>query len=606
MPQRYFTVEEVGTRYIDPISRQIIRSTLSRLGLWEYFGLGIFINNQRTAISRDDDGQGNIRMGNNRCDVEIETHFNPTDQMWDRAMDYNSPSYGTSKRWVGTYESIFNDPEVGVSIQELTKPFGMTMTFRLTFKSFDAAQKARDRIDTLCNGDVVNQSHDIVYSYPIGQDLSGILGNIYRARSSLNTTYGFNQYVNMMAQSQIGYDVNKYDIGQGKQVTEWVVKKQQLDCLALMQCTQSGPIPEMQEDVSDAWSVEFTYQFQAGRPQTLQLTFPVLIEQNPLPREYFIPNKIDWIAGLVGSMQNATFNAVLRRYSDYRNGDVFLIRFPDYDDWTPPAQSILARYKYSPLCMGITQIDPTKPTTVCLNDLGDVSFSNEVKAILAQHSGTDLFGFEGLFNVSVYANNIRVDPSLLSFDPETLTISYTVTRTTCVYRVVISEAMTVRTLHPKWLEVVLQYRYYYPMTIARSLDYLVKMGRYHTVASGLADIVDKLIRHKGLDSYIQAMIDQGEADGSLYQFTQTANQFADYISNTRAKRSSNETESDQNSKTLYDVFVALLVKNNVIAASQIPEKFIQSRKGYPYGPGSGGFTQFNLPLRIFNTVLTAG
>lgn len=174
MAQIAFTVKETGTLYIDPITNQVIESLMRRLGLWDYFGLGVYINNQRTSVSVDGDGQGNIRMGNNRLDVGVTTHFNPSSQMWERTVPYNASGEGISRTWKKNYQSIFEDKAVGVSINELTVPFGWEFSFELTFKSYDSAQMALDRILSISSGDIFNWTHDIVYSYPIELPLMGI------------------------------------------------------------------------------------------------------------------------------------------------------------------------------------------------------------------------------------------------------------------------------------------------------------------------------------------------------------------------------------------------------------------------------------------------
>lgn len=607
MSDLYFTVREIGPRFIDPITQQLIQSVMYQLGLWDYFRYGVYIDNQRMAVSADDDGEGNMRMGNNRLDVGVETHYNPNDQMWYQPMSYNLPAYGTSKTWRKNKETIFADPAVGVSVQEFTAPFGLTMNFKLTFKSYDSAQVALDRIMTFAHGDVVNQTHDIEYTYPVDLSFMAVLNQVWRARASLNKKYSFYQYTNMMARAKFGFEVNRYDIGQPKPRSEYVVKKRQIGCLALMQCDQDSPTPVMQDSVPDAYTIEFTYKFQSGRPQTLQVEIPILVEQTPLPAVLFNKPTQTWCDTIVGSMQNSTFDKVIRSFSDFRNGDLFLLRFPEYDTFTPPRGTMLDVNKFNPLLIGVTPVDVTEPNVVDLNELYDVELAAPVKDLLSQHTAEDLFGYGGVFNLSVYSNNIQLDPSMMDFDPTTLRLTFKATRPLNTYRMVLSEAMTVRTLDPKWLDVILKYRYFFPMTIFRSLKFLTDMG-YYTVQSDnkLINLIDRLTQYGRLDEVLKDMVNAKKTTGQIFQFTQTSTQLADYMSNTQAQLNpAVDTKDDRLAYTVFDVFCDTCIAKGFITADQRPPKYLLTPKGYPHGAQQGGFYAFNAPLRIINTTIEA-
>ena len=604
MSDAFFTVKEVSTRFIDPVVEQLMYSLMNKFGLRDYFNNGYYVFNGRTAVSKSDDTQGNMRMGNNRCDVTVETHMNPSVQMWDRLVDYNVPAYGTSKLWTDRYEKLWEDRDVGVNLIEFTVPFGVTMNVVLTFKSYDAAQTALDRITTLASGDVANDVHDITYSYPIELPLIGLWGRVYDARKSLNQSLTFYQYVQKFMLAQMAVNVNKYDVTRATQDTEYVFKKYQLSCLAILQCDQESPEPAMQDDVADAWTVSFSYKFQSGRPQTIKMSYPPVVEQTVLPNIMFAKPNPGWFERIAGSFQNATFTRAFRNFVDIANDTKVIFRFPKYDDWNPPYNTLQDRYKFDQIMIGIVCADTNRQGSMSFNDLGPVTLHPMVLTLMGQHTQDDILSMTGLFNITVYVDDIQLDNSLVSFDPTTLTVSFLADRPTGIYRVMLSEAADIRTIDPKWQDTILQYRYFFPMTIFRNLNYLVSMGRYCVRGdNALINLIKRLNQTDKLSYYLEKMVSGGYTDGTIYHYTQTSTQFADYITDTRAHMDRDTTsDADYVKDTLFDVLMSMLIADGFISAAQKPREYLRLPNGYPYGAGAGGWVSFNTPLRIQQTV----
>ena len=602
MPQLYFKVSETANRIVDPVVDQIKESLLKQYGLEEYFDSSEYIDNDRTAPTDETDGEGNVRFGNNRLDIQVETHYNPASQMWDTTVDHNNGTYGQSRLWANQYESIFNDSEIGTSVQELTTPFGLTLNVTMQFITYDAAMNALDTLLANNHGEVVSHVQDLSYTYPVPLTLMSALYAVFKNRSEYQSI-GFQRYLQLFSSQRFGFDVRKYDLDKPDPETEFIVRKVQMNCLAVLTCDQDKPEVEKMDMAPAAYNVAFTYRIQFGRPQTLQLTMPVCVENKPLPPILFQKPDMSFYKKLVGSMQTATFNSVVRRLDSGPDMDATLIRLPDYDDWTPNG-GLTKAYHYSALFIGVLQITPGTPSTIDLNDLGGITFSPQIKTILGLHTADDLFGVEGLYNVTIYSNDIQVDRSLLDFDPETLTVSVIGNKIKNIYRIVISEALDVKTVNPKWYPVLIQYRYYYPMTIQRSLAYLTSLGYYAiTPDHTLLKLINKVKMRGLLDPIIQSMIASKRVDSKIYQYTQTTEQFADYLTNTRAKVFSTDADTIKESSTLFDVFCAVCIKSNLITETTLPDKYLRTPKGYPYGAGQGGFYEFNVPIRVWNVVI---
>lgn len=598
MPQLYFKVAETATRVIDPVVEQIKNTLIDQFGIAAYFAGNQFIDNDRFAPTDDTDTQGNMRFGNNRMDVEVETHYNPSSQLWDMTVPHNHGAYGQSTMFANQYESVFNDPAVGVSVQELTVPFGLTLTFKLQLLTYDAAQNILDAILASSHGELVNRVHDLTYSYPVPLTMMAALYCVYKNRSSLQDM-GFQAYLKNFSSDRFGLDVLKYDLGKPNPETQMVAHKVQMNCIAQLTCDQDKPEVEKTEMANAWYNLEFTYKIQFGRPQRLQVTLPVAVENQPLPPYMFEKSFKGYYDHLVGSMQTKSFNSVMRHLGASTDMSATLIRMPEYDDWVP-RNSIVRKYKYSAIMIAVLQMNPGGPTTVSLNDLGDVALSDEVKTILSQSTADDVFGLEGLFNISVFSNNAPVDRFNMDFDPDTLTVSVNATQKINIYRIVLSEAMDIRTVNPKWYPTVLQYRYYFPMTIMRSLDYLISIGTYAvTPDQGLLSLIRKVKSRGIFDNILEAMVNAGRVDNKIYQYTQTTEQFADYITNTRPHVFETDPPDMVDSLTLFDVFCAICIQIKMLTPENVPQKYLRTPKGYPYGQGQGGFYDFNLPVRMW-------
>jgi hypothetical protein len=137
----YFNVYEIGRRYVDPITKQIVYSVIDQLGVQDYFDKSYYIHNSRTAVSVNNDESGNMRMGDRRVDVEVDIHLNPDNgQLWQMATPGNRLVYGTAQRWQHAYEKIWCDPTICCCINEHTVPYSVILNFELTFKEYDKAQ----------------------------------------------------------------------------------------------------------------------------------------------------------------------------------------------------------------------------------------------------------------------------------------------------------------------------------------------------------------------------------------------------------------------------------------------------------------------------------
>ena len=607
MNNMFFNINEVGIRYMDPIIEQLTYSILRKLEVMDFFHDSVYIDDNRRAISQPEDTQGNTRIGDRRVDVEINSHLNPdSGQLWDMNTPYNTIGSGTCARWYQYYEKIWCDPEVSVALIEHTVPFTVDLNFTLRFKGYEEAQVCLDKVLSYAFRNIAQDTHDITYSYPLSRPLLSVLDAIYQNRKSENQKYSRFEYLQRYACAEFVQEVNKYDLVRNETIPSAIyIKKYQLRCIGKMTSDMEKPEVVLEDKLPHFYLVRFMYQFQAGRPRTLQLYLPPVIEQTPLPKILFQKESIGWFPKLQSAMQNLTYTEMLNSLDKEFSNSMSTYRFPEYDKWNMPADDILVKNDYHQLFIGIVLIDEgsTQGSVNFYEDLDTLTLHPKILEIMSQHTQQEMLGLGGLFNISVFIDSVKLDPSLVQFNPQTLTVTFLADRPTYIYRVVLSEAMNIKWVSRKFFDIIIENRYFFPMTIFKNLNYLCQVGEYCVTPEPRCVTLFKNLQKRGLLSqYLLRLIGGGYASGLLLQFTQTMHQLVDYLSNTQAKFNVNETlESQRISSSLYTVMMDMLVADGIITEDLVPQQYLRLPKGWPYGPGAGGWENFNTPLRIQDT-----
>lgn len=533
MPDVFFPVTEISTNILDPLIAQISETVLRQLGIRQYFDTSIYYNTPRTTSSLADDGRGNINLSRNRCDITVEEILNPAGVMWDTATTGNQTAYGTSPSYRSNYQSIFRDDIAGVSILEHTMPAALFFSFKLKFLSFDAAQIAFASILGQNHGTVVGMVHDVVYSYPIALRLLVALSAIHQRRVSF--TGDFNAYLDQYATVQWHRNIRKLDVGSTPQEFQLVAQKQQLRCQALLECTQNEPELDRVDKLAQSYSIDFSYKVQFGRPNILQLVLPVSVENQSLPDALFSKEKYNAVDFLQNRIQTMSFTKFMDSYSNYRPPPL-IMRLPSYDDFSPPPDGMLTTAGYHSFVSAAMTLDIPGPTHIDFSNLGDYRLADIVVELIKLHSQSDLLGHQGLFNLSIFADDTPLDASLLTIDMLTTTIAIAATVKTKVYRILVSEATDLKWVHPKWYPTLLKYRFFFPMTIERNLNILLNAGGAQITSDPeLTLLIARLMQKRQLDSIIENLITRRAADYHIYSYTKSAQQFGDYIGLTRAK-----------------------------------------------------------------------
>lgn len=603
MPVMSDPIQEIGNRFIDPISKQIIYGLLGKLDLMEYMDGSIYINSNRTAISVFTDSDGAPNVCPNRCDVDLTCSYTADSQEFQGTQSiYNTPSEPLSRLWLSGYRDLFLDREAKFSVKEFTTPFSMAMDIELKFQTYDGAQRAVARLLSMQTGSMLAEVHDLVYDYPISPNVFNLIQLVYKAKQT-SPTVPFGDYLKSIARVAVHRSVRKGDVGDTDAQVELVIRRHQLNCMAKLSFDQADIEAEKFNSVPEGFSVKFHYALQCGRPNMFLVDMPIMVDNVAFPPGLFTPPEESYIPSLKGVMQNPDMSLgvteLLRKSIDPQ----IYIQYPEYDDWRVPPGSTANKYNYHEFFVAALILDTPSPvTTIDLNNLGNYHLSSFVKDLLKQHTTTDVFQFRGLFSIQVYQDNLPVHPSRLTWDPDNLIILLEAFSVSPIYRLVISEAYSIRVIDQKWLDVLPKYRYYFPLSIARNLDYLTQQRRpvYFSCPPEFLSYIRRLNQLCVMGNVISLMVSRGRCTRELYQFTQTPSQFADYVINNPAFTTKDYPRCD----SLYDVFLDTCVELNYLTEQNKPQLSIANARRIPFGIDDGGINGFNAPVRVIQSVIS--
>lgn len=594
MPFLDFPIQETATRIIDPVAEQITEALLRDLGLRDLFPGSLYVRQEdRTGASLTSDANGAINLSRDRCDVVYDPVLNPAEVAFDALNFDATTAYGSTKLYKNARVPLFVDPLADVQVVERQVPCSLTMEVALRFKTYDVAQLAFDALVAKYDRSAVRNLHDVVYTYPLSMPLAMALMAVYRCRS-VRATRSFVEYLQDCTAGALRVEVARDELADGAAAAKaLVVKQRALSVTGAIEFTQTKPEAELSaEGLPDRYAVRFTYKVQFFRPALLQMTFPVIVENQELPYALFETTEHLRAPALDGVLQSRSLTHYLR---GTRSLPLPLVRFPFYDDFQVPKCRV-TEYAFHTFWLSAFTLDDGG-TSIDLTDLDDVALHPVVRAILALHTPADLFGDTALYNVTVFSNDQVVDASRLSWDPLTWTVGVSASDRTKRYHVALSEATDLGHLDPKWLAVLLRYRCFYPLTILKNLNRLIALG-YYTVApsDALLGTIERCMQAGNLDSFIAQLIAAGHCGSELYQYASTAFQFADYISNTR---------STLTGCYLYNELLDLALAAGCVDPSRIPGRYVKTSSGYPVGANFGGYNGPNTPLRIFRSAIIA-
>ena len=589
MPELSFQVSEFDASVIDRVAAQVVQAMLHDLTLNTLFNdNNLTIRSDRMEDANSSDGEGGVRLSSSdRCDILVSEVTNPAKLRWDIINFSNTQAYGQSSRDRLDMLPLLRDHSADITVWEYNKPCNIRLDFSLKFRDKAEAMRVESVITTRYHGSSVHNPHDISYAYPIGLDLAAALFVLYKLRASYNINHEFVTYLREFSTQAVVFEVSK-PVADATAERRLMLKRVNLQALGLLEYDQEKPSPVTIQKVTDRWELQFSYTLQFSRPDTFRLCFPSVVENEWVPAAVLPATEPDghlFLRQMEGLLRQTSFNHALRRFN--KRPEV-LVRLPYYDQFYPRANGPTMAHGYKPVLIAAFVLDEGG-TTIDLNELGEVALDPTVLEIIGRHTGGDIFKTVGLFNISVYSNEVLMNPSRLSIS-EDLVIAIDATAVSQRYHLVLSETTEISQINDTYLTLLMEYRWFFALLVARNIRTLIRSGYFRSIPSPEAlELIDRLFKSGGLEVYLSEMVEEGHATVYLFRVATGAYQLLEYLL---------VTISPVAKTFLYDVLIAKLLEDNVISeAPRAPG--IRTHNGLPIhqlmkAEGHG----YSTPLRV--------
>jgi hypothetical protein len=580
----------------DSVSSEIMLSILNSLNLTSYFENDLYIIPLHKTPSMSVDSNMNPLISRSRCDVRVSLISNPSVTKWSANEPNSLRNLTLTNISGGDRLPLFLDSVAGVRITELLVPVTLKLSVSMLFKDREYADGCIDKLYQLY-GTSTGTAHDIAYTYPISNDILAFLMFIYKSRKSLHADMTYIDYIKNHLTADLVVEMCADDITDGRMdlppELRLSIRKRLLSCYGTCVFDQEHYEVEKNSGAVDRYKIAFEYTVQFSRPSTFTAELPCVVENEALLADH-IPNQYSptMVSSGVGVPQDyGYFNA----YKTLDDSRTYCIKFPWYNDFTMP-HTVITEYGFHTFIIGAFTLDGTI-TEIDLKKLDDVEFHPIVRYLMELH-GFEIFGSTGIFNITVFSNDVKVDPDRLELTNE-FTLKVAATNTMKRYHFAISMATDLRYIDPKWWKYLLMYRWFFNLVIMRNLNWLIEHGLYRIVIShDLLSLIERCMAAGMLEQHVNTLIFLGHSDNSIKTYMHNAVEFADYICNTRSILSE---------RYLYDEMIDIGISAGCISKDNIPGMYLEDRNGMPItsryqgkGYGSGA----NIPFRILTANLT--
>ena len=498
-------IPETTKQIIEPVSDQIARRLLAVLGISQLFSSSLFITSDDIKASNFNDENHNARMKENRCEVVVTPNYNPISSIWESFRSKDMDIQINSPRWTFGEYPIFSDPHPGIYIFEVGIPCSIEMAFTLRVKSIELADIISNAIlsKSLVNAAIYDYN-DISFSYPIPDRFIIMLYKMYMMQDPVVAKMKFPDYLKIGSGGAITTMVNRDRLESGSK--EIVIQRSNIRVLGKLDYAGEKPDPEEINKVAERYTINFTYSYQFGRPALVRITYPIMID-NKLIEQNLIRKPRSMNSGPTKAFfRDMAINEYFIGKNNCRvdfDRSYPLTQYPDYDDWRYSSVMYGDFYSmYHAVFIGLLVLTVNPDGSLSLS----VDLLNEILSLLSKelvdallwflnlNSDCNIFGKTGVFNITVFANDMIVDQSRVHLsDDLKLTVDgpFDISRK---YRILISQIKDMSKLQCCGdVHGMIEYPTYFEDTIAANIQYLVHNKFVETIPGQFLPDQDTMI-----------------------------------------------------------------------------------------------------------------
>jgi hypothetical protein len=424
------SVPDILHNTIFPVGQQVLNSVLGNIGLLRYFGNRI--NYKATGINISDSSRtdGLPNMFDNRIDVDMAYTFAFGEQKWDTtgaAIDYQQLL--RSAPLENIFKIVFHEPIGQFTLTEYERPLTITLNCSLKFNDIVLAMDAIQRLQSAYSNGITLTTVERTYFIP--QLLYGALYKLFLLQGNEPAT--FMTYLEHWSGSRIVRTYNRHDTND----VALSIRRNHADLSTSIDFTQGSPEPIGNPKSPDMYGVNVTVTVQLSAPNMLVLTYPIVVKNTLVPRELIPIDDHDLHAPMIVTHPYFNLDRYYQLTCDPRLLPNAPYNIPWYDTWKPPTTLPLG---HKPFFIAVILLDDHENTDgVTVIDVETGLGVDLVPAVIASLKlyGSECLSFRHNVNISVFKNNILIEPTTLTLVGGTV-LTIPNRDLNAVYRLVIS------------------------------------------------------------------------------------------------------------------------------------------------------------------------
>jgi len=442
-------ISEVNEEIISPISKEISIRFLKYLGIYKIFENRIIFNSLDEKVINDHNEKNEPLFPYNYAIINIKPNFNPKETKWDMLTKNNVSALGTKLDDIFTTYPIFADRKHRISLHQLIVPQSVELEFNINVKSLELSEIINSALFNKFMNNSVFEFNDVIFTYPIPDVILYMLYKFYKMLELDPTKLSFKDYLTIGSNSQIGLLLNR-DIPENKQI---VINQSLRKVLLQVEYNADPPEPEVVNKVAVSYNQNFLLTFQFAKPNMLRLSYPYVINNNPIPKEFIPKGNTLENKDMSAVYPERAINRAFLKYNDIYNvyQSYPFIQYPPNINNNPLHFTRIHGYdkNYFPVFGGVLVANIDQNTG---NPYITIDIKNEIYPLLPDklkdelddsfnyQSPESFFDFSGVFSIMILANDYYIiNPSNINLDVDNriITITENVDKT-YEYKIIIS------------------------------------------------------------------------------------------------------------------------------------------------------------------------
>ncbi len=341
--------------------------------------------------------------------------FEPTTKLVVDVEERYSDSYiGSNPISRTDMKPIFHDAALGVYIKPIYTKTKVTLNLRYSHVSRNALMQWRDNLRMRLSQTFDSFIDQVEYHYLIPYQFMDLLKLIWQYRENQGG-YGdnFSTYVGSYSSNRLT-QISTLTGGDPR----IGVREKQIRMLSLIEF--DALLGEVEKDQNGTlWVMNFVYKFNYMKPIGCNMSYPLMIHNQLLPREYTEP-VLDTLPDRILPETADQLISSLRDFESYRLANRFSGRtepmvIPHWDDWYPETTPTYCANIVQCLC----QIDPNNPRELLnLNHLDFVSIDPCVLDYFRTEYPYLTQIYKSFYHISMYEDNILLKDQYIEVDSD--------------------------------------------------------------------------------------------------------------------------------------------------------------------------------------------